>query len=66
MKLDSISEIFRMTKYIAFEKSGGSPADSDIYLYNIATKESKNITAHSGDIANSAQIRCGFRSISTT
>ena len=42
-------------KYIAFEKSGGSPADSDIYLYNTATKESKNITAHSGDIANSAQ-----------
>ena len=42
-------------KYIAFEKSGGSPADSDVYLYNTATKELKNITAHSGDVANSAQ-----------
>jgi dipeptidyl aminopeptidase/acylaminoacyl peptidase len=42
-------------KYIAFEKSGGSQADSDVYLYNVATKESKNITAHSGDMANSAQ-----------
>jgi dipeptidyl aminopeptidase/acylaminoacyl peptidase len=42
-------------KFIAFEKSGGSPADSDVYLYNTATKELKNITAHSGDVANSAQ-----------
>jgi len=42
-------------KYIAFEKSGGSAADSDVYLYNTATKEMKNITAHTGDIANSAQ-----------
>ncbi len=31
-------------KYIAFEKSGGSQADSDVYLYNTATKEMKNIT----------------------
>ena len=42
-------------KYIAFEKSGGSQADSDVYLYNTATKELKNITAHTGDVANSAQ-----------
>ena len=42
-------------KYIAFEKSGGSPADSDVYIYNTATKEMKNITAHTGDVANSAQ-----------
>ena len=43
-------------KYIALEKSGGSQADSDVYLYNVATKELKNITAHSGDMANSAQV----------
>ncbi|HJP93972.1 MAG TPA: S9 family peptidase [Pyrinomonadaceae bacterium] len=43
-------------KYIAFEKSGGSQADSDIYLYNTTTKEMKNITAHSGDVANSPQV----------
>lgn len=42
-------------KFIALEKSGGSPADSDVYLYNTATKELKNITAHTGDVANSAQ-----------
>jgi dipeptidyl aminopeptidase/acylaminoacyl peptidase len=42
-------------KYIAFEKSGGSQADSDVYLYDTTTKEMKNITAHTGDVANSAQ-----------
>jgi dipeptidyl aminopeptidase/acylaminoacyl peptidase len=42
-------------KFIAFEKSGGSQADSDVYLYNVATKELKNLTAHTGDVANSAQ-----------
>ena len=42
-------------KYIAFQKSGGSAADSDIYLYNTATKELKHITPHTGDMANSAQ-----------
>ena len=43
-------------KYIAFEKSGGSQADADIYLYNATTKELKNITAHTGDVQNSAQV----------
>lgn len=42
-------------KFIAFEKSGGSQADSDVYVYNVATKELKNITAHTGDVGNSAQ-----------
>ena len=42
-------------KYIAFQKSGGSQADSDILLYNTATKEMKNITAHTGDVANGAE-----------
>ena len=40
-------------KYIAFQKNGGSTADSDVYLYNTATKELKNITTHTGDVANS-------------
>ncbi len=43
-------------KYIAFEKSGGSQADSDVYIYNTATKEMKNITPHTGDMANSPQV----------
>jgi Tol biopolymer transport system component len=31
-------------KYIAFEKSGGSQADADIYLYNTATNEEHHHT----------------------
>ena len=50
-----IGDISRDEKYIAFEKSGGSAADSDVYLYNVATKEMKNLTPHTGDVANSAQ-----------
>ncbi|HEY0367373.1 MAG TPA: hypothetical protein VGC73_12955, partial [Pyrinomonadaceae bacterium] len=42
-------------KYIAFQKSGGSAADSDVYLYTTATKEMKNITEHTGDMANGAE-----------
>lgn len=41
--------------YIAFQKNGASAADSDIYIYNVATKEMKNITEHTGDVANSAE-----------
>ncbi len=42
-------------KFIAFQKNGGSTADSDIYLYNAATKELKNITGHTGDVANNPE-----------
>ncbi|MBC8031822.1 MAG: S9 family peptidase [Pyrinomonadaceae bacterium] len=42
-------------KFIAFQKNGDSPADSDVYLYNTETKELKNITAHTGDVSNSPQ-----------
>jgi len=42
-------------KFIAFNKSGGSQGDSDVFLYNTATKELKNITPHTGDENNSAQ-----------
>lgn len=42
-------------KYIALGKSGGSTADSDVYLYNTVTKELKNITSHSGDMANNPE-----------
>src|SRR5262245_49641161 len=42
-------------KFIAFQKNGASTADSDVYLYNVATKEMKNITEHKGDVANSPQ-----------
>ncbi len=38
-------------KYIAFSKPN-TTIDSDIYLYNVATSEMKNITAHKGDVSN--------------
>ncbi len=42
-------------KFIAFGKAGGSTADSDVYLYNTATKEMKHLTPHKGDVANSPE-----------
>jgi dipeptidyl aminopeptidase/acylaminoacyl peptidase len=42
-------------KFIAFGKPGASTADSDVYLYNTETKEMKNITAHTGDVANTPE-----------
>lgn len=42
-------------QFIAFGKSGGSPADADVYLYNTATKELKNITPHAGEMSNNPQ-----------
>ena len=50
-----VSAISDDKKYIAFQKNGASTADSDILLYNTATKEMKNITAHTGDVANGAE-----------
>jgi dipeptidyl aminopeptidase/acylaminoacyl peptidase len=42
-------------KFIAFEKPGKSTADSDVYLYNTATKEMKNITEHTADVDNAPE-----------
>jgi len=39
-------------KFIAFSKPN-TTSDSDVYLYDIATKEMKNITPHQGDVASS-------------
>ena len=50
-----VSTISDDKKYIAFQKNGASTSDSDIMLYNTATKEIKNITAHTGDVANGAE-----------
>ena len=36
-------------RYIAFER--GTRSESDVYLYNVETKEMRNITAHEGKIA---------------
>ncbi len=50
-----VSAISDDKKYIAFQKNGASTSDSDILLYNTASKEMKNITAHTGDVANGAE-----------
>jgi dipeptidyl aminopeptidase/acylaminoacyl peptidase len=50
-----VSAISDDKKYIAFQKNGASTADSDILLYNTATKEMKNITAHTGEVSNGAE-----------
>ena len=49
------SDISNDKKFIAFQKSGGSQADSDVFLYNTATKEMKNLTEHKGEMVNSPQ-----------
>ncbi len=43
-------------KFLAFGKPGNSTADSDVYLYNTATKEMKNITQHTGDVDNNPAV----------
>lgn len=42
-------------KFLAFGKPGNSTADSDVYLYNVETKEMKNITPHTGIVDNSPE-----------
>lgn len=50
-----LGDISNDKKYIAFQKNGISQADSDVYVFNVATKEMKNITQHTGEVANSPQ-----------
>jgi dipeptidyl aminopeptidase/acylaminoacyl peptidase len=50
-----LGDISNDKKFIAFGKPGSSTADSDVYLYNVATKEMKNITAHTGDVNNTPE-----------
>jgi dipeptidyl aminopeptidase/acylaminoacyl peptidase len=44
-----IGDISNDLKYVAVSKPNGT-ADSDIYIYNVATKEMKQITPHKGDV----------------
>ena len=41
--------------FMAFGKPGKSTADSDVHLYNTATKEMKNLTEHTGDVNNTPE-----------
>ncbi len=49
------ADISNDKKFIAFQKNGGSQADMDVFLFNTATKEMKNLTEHKGDMVNSPQ-----------
>jgi dipeptidyl aminopeptidase/acylaminoacyl peptidase len=51
----NLGDISNDKRFIAFQKTGGSASDSDIYLYDARTKELKNITAHTGDVINNPQ-----------
>ncbi len=51
-----LGDISNDRKFIALQLDGLSPADSDVYLYNTATRELKNITAHTGEVSNVPQV----------
>lgn len=42
-------------RFIAFGKPGKNTADADVYLYNVESKEMKNLTPHEGDVNNVPQ-----------
>ena len=50
------ADISNDKRFIAFGKPGNTTADSDVFLYNIETKEMKNITAHEGEVGNDPQV----------
>jgi dipeptidyl aminopeptidase/acylaminoacyl peptidase len=49
----NVSSISRDGKWLAFDKPN-TTADSDVYLYNVATREMKHITPHKGTASYSA------------
>ena len=51
-----LADISNDKRFIAFSKPGKSTADTDVYLFNIETKEMKKITAHEGEVDNQAQV----------
>ena len=50
-----LGDISNDKNYLTFTKPGAATNDSDVYLYNVKTKDLKNITQHTGDMANSPQ-----------
>ena len=48
-----LGDISNDERFIAFSKPN-TTSDSDVYLYNVATKEMKNLTPHQGDVASTA------------
>ena len=50
-----LADISNDKRYLAFNKSGDSSVDADIYLYDTQSKEMKHLTPHQGEIAFNAQ-----------
>ena len=50
-----VAAISNDKKFVAFDNSGNSQADSNIVLYNTVTNQLDNITAHVSDMSNQAQ-----------
>lgn len=42
-------------RWLAFRRPGASTADADVFLYNVASGEMKNITRHTGEVSSSPQ-----------
>lgn len=51
----SFGDISNDKQFIVFGKSGKTTADGDVYLYNLRSKEMKNITPHEGEVNNNPQ-----------
>ncbi len=50
-----LADISNDRRYLAFSKPGASTVDSDIYLYDARSKETKHITPHTGEVSFNAQ-----------
>lgn len=52
----NVADISNDKRFIAFAKPGKTTADSDVYLYDLETKEMKNLTPHEGEVDNQPQV----------
>jgi dipeptidyl aminopeptidase/acylaminoacyl peptidase len=50
-----LADISNDKRYIAFNKSGDSTVDSDVFLYDTSSKQLKKITPHEGEVSFGAQ-----------
>ena len=50
-----LGDISNDKRYVALGKTGDSTTDTDIYLYDTATKEMKHLTPHKGEVAFAPQ-----------
>jgi dipeptidyl aminopeptidase/acylaminoacyl peptidase len=48
-----LGDISEDKRYVSLSKNGAGTNDSDVYLYDTTTKQTKNLTAHTGEVSNS-------------